>query len=380
MTSSVSWEGLRELAGFRAEHGCAISLYLNLDPRLSPTAAAAQARAHSLLDEAGRQADASRSDLTHDQRAALRADLDRIREFLEREFSRNGAHGLAVFTASLDNFWRSLALTAPVPDEVKVNSEFYLTPLVPLVGRGEGALVAMVGRERGDIYVLEGGRLEAIASRSEEQPRRHDQGGWSQANYQRHVDSLVQSHLKEVAHELDVQTRRLGKPALVVASSEETRGQLSTLLSSDVRGTVVGWVNAEAHATPPELLEIVAPLLDRREDEEEGEAVDRWREEAGRNGRASAGWADTLEAASDGRVELLLYSQGSNRAAWRCPACGRVQLEDGKCPLDGTELERREEGLDLAIHQTLARGGTALAVAGRRDLEPVGGIGALLRY
>jgi peptide chain release factor subunit 1 len=380
MASSVSWEGLRELAGFRVQNGCAISLYLNLDPSVSPTPAAADVRRHSLLDEAGKQAEASRLDLTHDQRAALRSDLDRIRRFLEHEFDRDGARGLVVFAASLDNFWRPLALTGVVPDQVKVDREFYLTPLVPLVGRGEGALVAMVGRERGDVYVLRGGRLEEVANRSEDQPRRHDQGGWSQANYQRHVDSLVHGHLRGVAQELHAQLRRLSRPTLVIACSEETRAELSALLSSEVRAAVAGWVHAEARATPAELLEIVAPLLERRGEEQQSEAVDRWREEVGRSGRAAGGWADTLEAASDGRVELLLYSQGANRAAWRCPACGRVQLEDRKCPLDGTELERRDDGLDLAVHQTLARGGTALIINARRDLEPVGGIGALLRY
>jgi hypothetical protein len=43
-------------------------------------------------------------------------------------------------------------------------------------------------------------------------------------------------------------------------------------------------------------------------------------------------------------------------------------------------MERREEGLDLAVHQTLAHGGTVCAVQHRRDLDPVEGVGALLRY
>jgi hypothetical protein len=77
---------------------------------------------------------------------------------------------------------------------------------------------------------------------------------------------------------------------------------------------------------------------------------------------------------------MLLYQQGAEHDAWRCPACGRLSLERGTCPLDGTELEHRPEGLDLAIHQTLAHGGSVLAVTHRSDLEPVGGIGALLRF
>jgi hypothetical protein len=43
-------------------------------------------------------------------------------------------------------------------------------------------------------------------------------------------------------------------------------------------------------------------------------------------------------------------------------------------------MERRDDGLDLAVHQTLAHGGTIWAVRQRQDLEPVEGIGALLRF
>jgi len=108
--------------------------------------------------------------------------------------------------------------------------------------------------------------------------------------------------------------------------------------------------------------------------------VERWKEEAGRNGRAASGWARTLEAASDGRVELLFFQDGIDRPAWECPACGRVASEGGACPLDGTQMEQRNEGVDLAVHQTLAHGGTVCALRQRQDLEPVEGIGALLRF
>ncbi len=38
MAERVSWETLRRLASFRAQRGCAISLYLNLDPTIAATA------------------------------------------------------------------------------------------------------------------------------------------------------------------------------------------------------------------------------------------------------------------------------------------------------------------------------------------------------
>ena len=380
MAETVSWDGLRELAGFKAQKGCAISFYLNLDQSEVPTPADAQTRVNSLLDEAGKSDGAKPERLTHDQREAIKADFDRIRSYFERDFVRDGAHGAAVFCARLDNIWNPISLTEPIPDGVRVAREFFLAPLVPLVGRGEGALVAFVGREQGTVYRLRAGRLEHVVDRFEEQPGRHDQGGWSQARYQRHIEELVEDHLRDVADELDRLVRRFRSPRVVVVCSEETRTEFENVISNETRKVLAGWTQAEAHASPADLLEVARPVLESWRERQEQEAVERWREEAGRSGRAASGWEQTLEAASDARVEQLLFQDGVDRPAWKCPACGRVSASGGNCPLDGRRMEEDERGLDLAVHQTLAHGGTVWALRHHRDLEPVQGIGALLRY
>jgi peptide chain release factor subunit 1 len=380
MAATVTWEGLRDLAAFRAEKGCAISFYLDLDPSVSPTAGAVDSRVNALLDEVVRSEMASRGDLTHEQKQGLRDDVARLRAFFDDEFSREGSRGYAVFCGGLDNLWQPLALSERVPDVVKVGYVLYLAPLVPLVGRGEGLIVAFVGRERGDLYRLRAGRLEELADQFDEQPGRHDQGGWSQARYQRHIEKLVQDHLKDVAGTLDRRLRRLRRPRVIVVATEETRADFEQELSSDAKEAIIGWASAEAHATPAQLLATVEQPLERWRSEQETSAVERWREEAGRNGRATAGWAQTLEAASDGRVALLLFQEGVDREVWECPACGRLALEAGPCPLDGTQMENSRDGIDRVVHQTLAHGGTVCAVRRRHDLEPVEGIGAVLHY
>jgi peptide subunit release factor 1 (eRF1) len=169
-------------------------------------------------------------------------------------------------------------------------------------------------------------------------------------------------------------------PKIVLVSSEETRAEFLDTVSNEVRESLAGWTQAEAHATPAQLLAAVTPVLEQAQAKDEQEVLERWREEAGRSGRAASGWADTLEAASDGRIDLLLVQQGAEHAAFRCPACGRASIGGSSCPLDGTALEPLDTGLDLAVHQTLAHGGTVWAIRHHDDLRPVEGIGALLRY
>jgi peptide chain release factor subunit 1 len=376
--AAITWDRLRDLAAFRAKNGCAISLYVNLDPSVAPTAGDVDSRFNALLNEGEKTL--ARDTLSHEARERMKTDFERIRAFFDNDFDRQGMRGLALFAAGAENVWSALPLNESVPDAIKIRAEFYLAPLIPLVGRGDGAFVAVVGREQGSLLRLRDGRLEEVVDRSEEQPGRHDQGGWSQARYQRHIENLVQEHFKDVAEALDRQLRRLRAPKVVVVASEEARSDFIDNLSNEARGAVVGATQAEKHATPAELLEVVRPLLDQARAKEEREVLERWKEEAGRNGRAASGWEKTLEAASDGRVELLLFQEGADRPAWQCPSCGRGAASGGSCPLDGTTMEQVEEGLDVAVHRTLAHGGSVLAVGAHRDLDPVEGIGALLRY
>jgi len=377
MAETVTWPLLRELASFRAVNGCAISLYVNLDPSEVPTSADAQSRVNALLTSAEKT---DRSDLTHDQRGALKADLERIERWFDDDFERDRSQGVAVFAAGLDNFWSTLSLPEPVPDRVNVARELYLVPLIPAVAHADGTIVAVVGREQGQLFRLRAGHLEEIAEHFDEQPGQHDQGGWSQSRYKRHIEKLVQEHLKGVAEELDRSRRRLHAPKIVLVCSEEMRSEFMDELPAAAREALVGWTQAEAHAGPAELLDAIIPVLAKADAKHEAEAIERWREEAGRNGRAASGWEQTLEAASDGRVDLLLFQESSDRPAFRCPACGRAAAAEGACPLDGTRLEPVDGGVDLAVHQTLAHGGAVWAIRHHEDLAPVGGIGALLRY
>jgi peptide chain release factor subunit 1 len=381
MAGTVSLDRLRELAAFRVEQGCAISLYLGFDPSTSATLPAAHVKFNSMLDEAQRSAFANRSELTHEQKQGLQSDFERIREFLTEEFDRSGVHGVAIFADGLDNFWSVHPLSETVPDDARVGPDFNVAPLVPLLGRGNGAIVALIDRERGLLFVLQNGRLEPLADLTEEAPGRHDQGGWSQGRFQRHIDELVREHLRTVAEDLDRHLRNGIARHVVVVGPEEARSDFEGLLSHEAKSAVVGMTPGEGYASTSELLELALPFIEQARLAEENEILERWEAEAGRNGRAAAGWEETLESASDGRVELLLFQAGIRRQAYQCPKCGRAQAVDGACPLDGTNMEPREDGVDLAVHRTLAHGGDVHALPRERpELTPAEGIAALLRF
>jgi peptide chain release factor subunit 1 len=376
MATAVTTDTLRDLAGFRAANGCAISIYVDLDPSSTPTIPDVRTKFNSILSEAEKAAEAG-SGADRDCRVAVRDDLARIRAFWDDDFDRDGARGVAIFASAGDGFFRALPLAEGAGDSVHVGPSLHVAPLAGALDR-DGALVAVVTRERGTIYRFESGRLEEVADESEEQPGQHDQGGWSQARYQRHIEKLVQQHLKSVGDTLDQHLRGSG-PRMAVVIPEEMRGEFEAALSNDVRAAIVGWATAEAHAGPTELLAVVRPLLDEARARRDQEALERFQELHGRGERSAAGWKQVLDAASDARVDVLLVEEGAEARGWECPQCGRASADGGKCPLDGAKLEEREDAVDLALHRTLCSGGSVVRVGGGA-LGEAKGVAALLRF
>src|SRR3954469_1795611 len=136
--AGITWDELRGLAAFRADAGCAVSLYLNLDPSEVPTSADVETRASSLIAEANRVHDARKGSLGREEREALKLDIERIRSWVDDGLDRHGKRGVAVFAAGLDNLWSTLALPDPVADRVTVAGELSLAPLARLLGRADG--------------------------------------------------------------------------------------------------------------------------------------------------------------------------------------------------------------------------------------------------
>src|SRR5690242_20087554 len=91
-----------------------VSLYLDLDPGRFATAPARSSQVNSLVDEAGREVEAD-AGLSHEDRQALREDLERIRAYLHSDDPPfQGAGALAVFCSLRDDLFDAVQLPRSV--------------------------------------------------------------------------------------------------------------------------------------------------------------------------------------------------------------------------------------------------------------------------
>src|SRR5215211_4564367 len=102
MADTVTRTRLRELADLTPERGRVLSVYLNLDPAEFATPPARASQISSLLNDAQRKVDEIDGDLPHDDRMALRQDIDAVRDALEQPgLADEGTRGVAVVAGAL---------------------------------------------------------------------------------------------------------------------------------------------------------------------------------------------------------------------------------------------------------------------------------------
>ncbi len=358
-----------------------ISLYLDLDPERFATPQARASQVRSLIDQASRWIEREPG-LGHEEKVALREDIERIDRYLSRsEAPYQGARSLAVFCAGRDGLFETVRLPRPVGADVVIDRLPSVAPLLEAVTEGRWCVV-LVSRRSARLLSVAADGLREDRRIEDDVPGQHDQGGLSQPRYERSIEKEVDDHLRRVADTVRGLWRRERFDRMALGGPRELVPRFESMLAEEIRACVVpGRVEVDvATAREEQIRAAIATLVEEDDRCREQEALDRLAAGVGRGGRARSGAEETVAALNERRVETLLLAPGFDRAARQCPACGMLLLlADGDCPADGSELERREHLREAVIEAALAQDAEVMVVR-HHDLRRFQGIAALLRF
>jgi peptide subunit release factor 1 (eRF1) len=379
MATTITRNRLRRLADVKPERGRVLSVFLNLDPTEFATPAARSTAITSVLTKAAHRIDEA-EDLEHDERTALKEDVERVREALmASDIAQNGTRAVAVYACKPADLLEVVRITRPVDFAVVLDRTPYLEPLAA-EAHEERWCVLLVNRRNARFFVGEdGGALEETDRVEDDVHSQHDQGGWSQARYQRGVEKEKDDHLVHVADVAFGAYKRRGFDRLLVGAPEELVGELEQKLHPYLRERIAGRLHLDVENSSIEDVRGAAKsAIEDWRRRCEREALDRLTEGVGRGGRGAAGLAAVLQALNEQRVETLLVGDGYRSEGGRDPDTG--MLHAGDHGPDGRELERIENIVEPAIEKAIEQSAKVIKVRYHDDLGPLGGIGAVLRY
>jgi peptide chain release factor subunit 1 len=377
--NDITRERLRRLAEVRPSTGKVLSVFVNLDPRQFGTAPARDTQVRSVLDHASRLV-RERDDLDHDVREALKADLRQVEEALSDGVDAKGAHALAVFSSTAADLFEVLKVGTPIEHEPVIADSPYLEPLA-VVGPPDRWCVLLANRRVARLFCGDGSALKELELIEDEVHGQHQQGGWSQARYERSVDKDVKDHLRHTAEVAFATLREELPVGILVGGPEELVGDLVAVLHPYLRERIVGRITVDVeHTSAEEVRAAAAQHIEAVVRKRDDEALRAPAEEVGRDGRAAGGLEAVLAALTEQRVETLLVDEGFRAPGVTCPRCGWLGVEGASCPADGTHTERLEDVVGDAIERAVTTSAAVRVLRDRPELASHGHIAALLRF
>jgi peptide chain release factor subunit 1 len=251
---------MRRAAEHEVSDGSLLSAYLDFRPEAHgerPYARADLVVARDRLDELIGEIPA------HDPaRRSLEADRQRLLAFLD-DLPRN-VEGVAVFAADARGAWEEVTLAAPFETDVATGQIADLYQLARAIDAESPAVIALADSTSCRLFTRRYGALFERGGPDDDprEHRRHDQGGWSQANFQRHIDEQDRRFAERVADWITGLVDAERATAVLVAADERTSAVLIPQLPDRVRSLLVDIRHLSMRATRDEVEVEVGPLLD----------------------------------------------------------------------------------------------------------------------
>lgn len=365
---------LRKLSDWSPEHPVT-TLYLDVDGRRHPSRNECVVRMRDLFK--GLRVDG----MDREHRRSVAEDLEAIGRYVEDDLDRSRIRGVAVFSSARSGLWEEVPVALPFRDRLHVGSRPLLIPLEGMLERFETFCVVVADRERARLLYVRQDLVEEVGRIHDDVPGRHEQGGWSQARYQRHIEDHVQRHLKRTAQAVLRTSQRRPFDHLILAGADELVADLERELHDYAARKVLARIVLPITVPADEVRARVAAIESELEARREAEALERLAIEArDGTGRAVTGLAETLEALEAGRVDTLVVAADLRAEGRRCPRCGHLSPSEPRCAACGAETRASDDVVEEAVELAVRQARRVETIGGAPELEALGGIGALLRF
>ena len=316
-------------------------------------------------------------------RKSLQNDSEKVQRYIEGLIHRaydERFKGIAIFACSGIRAFIIYRSSIPFENQFTISSKPSLRQLVQISDENKSAIAVMVDTDRAKIFEMSLGEIHLESQIESYVPGRHEQGGWSQMRFQRHIREHMHQHHKGVAEQLIKLFDDERCENIVLIGQEHILASFRALLPERVRDKIKGDFPAKFEEESSNLAEKVIEYLHGEYFKEEHTIVEEVIETALARGAAAVGLRDTIEAINRGQVHRLILDSDLKRQGWQCIKCLALgDITPLSCPFCNSAIET----VDLAeemIRSVINRDGEVDMIKHHPELNKYEGVGAMLRF
>jgi peptide chain release factor subunit 1 len=323
-----------------------------------------------------------------DWRKAFVQDQQKIERFVEglvRRVYNEEVNGIAIFSCSGIGTFLTYPSIIPFENECFISDLPTLQPLVRLSSQYQNTLVVMVETDSAKLFEVSLEGMVAETSIESYVPGRHDQGGWAQMRYQRHIKDHMDKHHKEVAEHL-TELFDSGKwKRVVLIGQDRIIANFKAFLPERIKQQIADTFSLDFSEERSKMLRRIFERLLQKEREEISRQIQELKERTPQGGLATLGLNRTLEALNKGQVHTLYLLTSFSFKGGKCRRCGSLVLihppgsPSTPCPLCKGEIKIVNLGEEM-MRSALRQDGEVKWVEENVVLKENDGVGASLRF
>lgn len=318
-----------------------------------------------------------------DWRKAFIVDQQQIERYVEglvRRVYNEDVKGMAIFSCSVNGTFLTYPSMIPFENEFFISDLPTLQPLVRLSSQYQNTLIVMVETDSAKLLEIS---LEGVRGESSIEsyvPGRHDQGGWAQMRYQRHIQDHMDRHHKEVAEQLTELFDSGQWKRVVLIGQDRIVSNFKAFLPERVKQNIVDTFSMDFLEERSKVILRTLEGLLSKEREEVNRQIQGIKERALKAGMATLGLNGTLEALHRSQIHTLYLSTKISLMGGKCSRCGSLVLIQSKpCPLCKGEIKTTQLAEEM-VRQVLRQDGEVKLVEDNPILQENEGVGASLRF
>lgn len=359
-----------------------ISFYLRLDKERIDEDYTIRLR--NLLREAEDQID---DRFGHEQQEALRADLEKIEEFFRDEASNYG-EGVALFVSSPQGVWDVHSVPNAAGSQVTIGPRTNVAPLIRVLELTQLYCTCLISRDQARIFLGALDQIEEVMqSRDESVPGQHEQGGWSQARFERHINEHVHQHFKRVAEDLFQLSQERPYRYLILGAPDEVVSHFLGDVHPYVKERYIGTIHLRIDGNINEVQAESLSLIDAWRTGEKERVLTVLRNEVGSHDLGTAGLEGTVEALRQGQVMTLVLDESYRAPGGVCSNCEVVltaeEARGGSCPVCGAQVRPLDDIVPEVVVEAFRQDAAIIYLEKpelQQETSDLGHIGAILRF